>query len=58
MSWTSVTTDPTRCPFCGDDLSSPGEGFVRHVEASADCHEQYERWRMRVAEDIRGVWAG
>jgi hypothetical protein len=58
MSRTVATTDPTECPFCGADLPGRGEGFVRHVKASADCHEQYERERTRVASDIWDGWAG
>ncbi len=50
--------EPTTCPFCGTDLASPGAGFIRHIEETTGCHESFETWRDRVADDIRGGWAG
>ncbi len=49
---------PTRCPFCGYELDNGGEAFIRHVDASEECHEGFERWRANVADDMRGEWSG
>ena len=58
MGSNEAAVQPRTCPFCGTDLPSPGAGFIRHIEESGGCHEAFETWRDRVAEDIRGGWAG
>lgn len=58
MALSESTIEPTKCPFCGAELASPGAGFMRHIEEAADCQDEFETWRERVTEDIRGGWAG
>lgn len=58
MSSSTTWTDPYSCPFCGEELPSPGEGFVRHVDDNPECDAAFETWRERVAEDVRGGWSG
>jgi len=29
-------SDPITCPFCGDELASPGAGFVDHIHDNAE----------------------
>lgn len=58
MSATETWTDPHQCPFCGEELASPGEGFMIHLDESADCESRFSDWRQRISNDIRGCWAG
>lgn len=58
MVLSDTEIDPSQCPFCGKELNSAGRGFMSHIENAADCDEEFEIWRSRVAEDIRGGWAG
>jgi len=58
MAASETWTDPNQCPFCGREIPSPGEGFVRHIEESSTCDGAYRVWRERVADDIRGGWSG
>jgi len=58
MSTTETPIEPIECPFCEETLSSPGAGFVRHIEAESVCRESFETWRERVGEDMRGGWPG
>lgn len=58
MAASETWTDPNQCPFCGQALSSPGEGFVRHLDESEACDGAYDVWRQRIADDIRGGWSG
>ncbi|TMT86041.1 hypothetical protein E2L06_05315 [Haloterrigena sp. H1] len=58
---TNTTTnwnDPVTCPFCGDELASPGAGFVDHIDDSADCEVGFEHWRANIAGDLAGEWTG
>jgi hypothetical protein len=50
--------DPNQCPFCGARLSSPGAGFVDHVGENPECEAEFDAWRDRVSDDIRGGWMG
>lgn len=50
--------DPTRCPFCLDELESEGEGFMDHLEESPICQQGFGMWRDAVADDVRGEWSG
>jgi len=38
-------SDPITCPFCGDELASPGAGFVDHIHDNAECENGFEHWR-------------
>ncbi len=58
MAASETWTDPNQCPFCGQALPSPGEGFVRHLDESEACDGAYGVWRQRVADDIGGGWSG
>ena len=51
-------TDPITCPFCGDELASPGAGFVDHIDENAACEAGFEQWRENIAGDITGEWSG
>ena len=50
--------DPDFCPFCGEGLTDPGEGFLAHLEESSSCRERFSEWRENVVEDIGGEWSG
>ncbi|RQG95847.1 DUF7501 family protein [Natrarchaeobius chitinivorans] len=54
MNW----SDPVICPFCGDELQSPGAGFIDHIRESDDCERGFEHWRENVAGDLAGEWSG
>lgn len=58
MAASDAWSDPDRCPFCGDQLPSAGVGFVDHIEERSDCEDEFDAWRARVTDDIRGGWAG
>jgi hypothetical protein len=58
MSASETWTDPNQCPFCDRPIASPGEGFVRHLDESDECDEEFQVWRGRIADDIQGGWAG
>jgi hypothetical protein len=58
MGSSETWRDPDRCPFCGDQLPSPGAGFVDHLAERSDCASEFGAWRTRVTDDIRGGWAG
>jgi len=58
MAASETWADPNQCPFCGQELQSPGEGFVRHLDESEACDGEYGVWRQRIANDIRGGWSG
>jgi len=58
MSASETWDDPNRCPFCGDELPSPGAGFVGHVEESPACRAEFGTWRERVTDDLMGGWSG
>lgn len=58
---TNTTTnwsDPVACPFCGAELTSPGAGFVDHIDDNADCEDGFEHWRANIAGDLAGEWTG
>jgi hypothetical protein len=50
--------NPDFCPFCGERLSDPGEGFLDHVADSTPCDERFAAWRENIADDIGGEWSG
>ncbi|RKD97174.1 DUF7501 family protein [Halopiger aswanensis] len=50
--------DPIVCPFCGDELPSPGAGFVDHIDENEACEHRFDRWRTNIAGDIGGEWTG
>jgi SET domain-containing protein len=58
MSVSETWTDPHQCPFCDEALATPGEGFMIHLDENADCESEFEDWRRRVSDDMRGGWAG
>lgn len=58
MSVSETWNDPFECPFCGENLPSPGAGFVDHVSENAECEKRHENWRDNVVEDMRGGWGG
>lgn len=60
MSANTSTTwaDPSTCPFCGDELSDPGAGFVDHIDEQTDCELGFEQWRENIASDLSGEWSG
>ncbi|MFC7075871.1 DUF7501 family protein [Haloarcula halophila] len=58
MATTETWTDPDRCPFCGARLSSPGAGFVDHVQTTPECEDAFGTWRDRVDDDLVRGWTG
>jgi hypothetical protein len=58
MATTETWSDPSRCPYCGATLDSPGAGFVDHLDDADDCERRHGRWRDRIDDDMRGGWAG
>ncbi|NGM70944.1 hypothetical protein G6M89_18370 [Natronolimnobius sp. AArcel1] len=58
VNGTREWTDPVTCPFCGDHLSSPGVGFVDHVNESGACKQEFDHWRENIAGDLAGEWSG
>ncbi|RQG91402.1 hypothetical protein EA462_05370 [Natrarchaeobius halalkaliphilus] len=54
MNW----VDPVTCPFCGDELASPGAGFVDHIDENGDCERGFDHWRENIAGDLAGEWSG
>ncbi|ELY52210.1 DUF7501 family protein [Natronorubrum bangense] len=58
VNTTADWNDPISCPFCGDELESPGAGFVDHIDANADCEDGFEQWRSNIASDLAGEWSG
>jgi hypothetical protein len=58
MATNETWTDPDRCPFCGGALSSPGVGFIAHIEERPECRAAFDTWRDRVGEDVVGGWSG
>lgn len=55
---TTDWSDPITCPFCGDELASPGAGFVDHIHDNAECENGFEHWRENIAGDLAGEWTG
>jgi hypothetical protein len=51
-------SNPSTCPFCDDELASPGAAFMDHLKTNPDCEDGFDRWRTRVNDDIRGGWSG
>jgi hypothetical protein len=51
-------TDTEACPFCQDELTDAGAGFIDHIESSPECATGFECWRGRVADDMTGGWSG
>ncbi|MFB6121343.1 MAG: hypothetical protein ABEJ68_09535 [Halobacteriaceae archaeon] len=58
MAATQSWSDPNECPFCGERLESPGEGFMIHIEESPDCDADFDTWRDRVSGDMAAGWSG
>lgn len=48
--------NPDYCPFCGAELTSPGTGFMDHIEENDVCRERFEAWREAIAGDIEADW--
>jgi len=46
------------CPFCEEELASPGAGFYDHIHDNETCQTRHERWTDRLNDDIRGGWSG
>ncbi|MFC4543097.1 hypothetical protein ACFO5R_14300 [Halosolutus amylolyticus] len=55
---TTNWSDPGTCPFCGDELSSPGVGFIDHIDENATCETSFDQWRGNLAGDLAGEWGG
>ncbi|SIR87481.1 DUF7501 family protein [Natronorubrum thiooxidans] len=58
VNTTTNWNDLTSCPFCGDELASPGAGFIDHIDSSANCEDGFEQWRANIAGDLAGEWSG
>lgn len=58
MATTETWSDPNQCPFCDAQLTSPGAGFVDHLEQHPDCQSRFDAWRDRITDDICGGWMG
>jgi hypothetical protein len=58
MATSNTWTEPAECPFCGDQIASPGVGFVDHVRDSEDCETRHEEWCERIRGDMQGGWSG
>jgi hypothetical protein len=54
----SAWDNPDFRPFCGTELTDPGEGFLDHLETSSTCQERFEAWREAIASDIGSEWSG
>ena len=39
--------DTEQCPFCQDELSDGGPGFIDHIESNDDCADGFDGWRGR-----------
>ncbi|ELY85567.1 DUF7501 family protein [Natrialba taiwanensis] len=55
---TTDWSDPVSCPFCGDELASPGAGFVDHIHENEACEDEFTFWRENVSGDLAGEWSG
>jgi hypothetical protein len=51
-------TDTEHCPFCGDQLTDAGAGFMSHIGDRPHCQSSFETWRRQVAGDMGGEWSG
>lgn len=40
-----------RCPFCGEELDDPMQGFFDHLDDNPDCAAQYGPWRDAVRRE-------
>ena len=58
MAVNTTWEDSATCPFCGDELASPGVGFVDHLSENDDCETEHDQWRENLAGDLAGEWAG
>lgn len=58
VNTTTEWTDPVTCPFCGDQLSDPGAGFMEHIDENAECENGFDLWRENLAGDLAGEWTG
>jgi hypothetical protein len=58
MTTATTWNDPYHCPFCENELETPGAGFVDHLGENPDCEEGFEVWRSHVAGDLPGGWSG
>jgi len=50
-------SNPDFCPFCGVELTDPGQGFLDHIEATDTCNERFEDWRENIRDDIGSEWS-
>ncbi len=58
MAASETWTNPEVCPFCNTTLTSPGEGFMNHIETNDGCRSHYEDWRTNITDDMTGGWSG
>lgn len=58
MSASTDWSDPNQCPFCGDVLASPGNGFIDHVDENENCADRFDTWRGRISDDMHAGWSG
>jgi hypothetical protein len=58
MTTPTIWNDPNHCPFCEDELETPGAGFVDHIGENPDCETGFETWRSNIAGDVPGGWSG
>ncbi len=50
-------SNPDFCPFCGAELTDPGQGFLDHVEETDTCNERFEDWRENIRDDSGSEWS-
>ena len=53
----SEWNNPDFCPFCGAELTDPGQGFIDHLDSTPTCKERFEDWRDEIKGDIEGEWS-
>jgi hypothetical protein len=50
--------NPDFCPFCGEEVTNLGNGFMEHIEGRATCRKRFEEWRDNIMGDMEGEWGG
>lgn len=58
MATNGAWDDVYQCPFCGDDLPSPGSGFVDHIAENQACDRAFDAWRVQITDDVPHGWPG
>lgn len=51
-------SDPDYCPFCAEELTDPGAGFLDHLDDAPTCNERFTEWLESIRGDIGGEWSG